>query len=213
MLVVAEDNEIQIKRLDFAPAASNAYIIVCRTTGKSLLVDAPAEANTIMAALEGTRPQYIFLTHNHRDHIGALAELRDKLKIPLIAHTLDTRNLTSVPEILADEGNILSVGNLKLEILHTPGHTPGSICLKTGGYLIAGDTIFPGGPGHTRTPADFKQIVKSISEKILVLSDDTLIYPGHGEATVLRKEKNEFDIFSSRPHSADLCGDVLWLAS
>jgi glyoxylase-like metal-dependent hydrolase (beta-lactamase superfamily II) len=96
--------------------------------------------------------------------------------------------------------------------MHTPGHTPGSLCFRTGRYLISGDTIFPGGPGKTGSPAAFQEILKSITDKILPLDDDTLVYPGHGEKTVLKKEKEEFAIFSSRPHPPNLCGDVLWLS-
>jgi len=79
--------------------------------------------------------------------------------------------------------------------------------------LISGDTIFPGGPGKTRSSADFGQIVKSITAKILVLPDDTQIYPGHGDSTIFKKEKDEFVVFSSRPHDPHLCGHVLWLSS
>jgi len=96
-------------------------------------------------------------------------------------------------------------------VLHTPGHTPGSLCFRVGRYLISGDTIFPGGPGRTSSPDDFKQIVKSITEKIFVLPDDTQIYPGHGNSTVLKNEKEEFAVFTSRPHEPNLCGEVLWL--
>jgi len=101
---------------------------------------------------------------------------------------------------------------VELTVIHTPGHTPGSLCFLTGKYLISGDTIFPGGPGKTDTPDDFKQIVKSISEKVFVLPDDVLVYPGHGDSTVLKKEKEEFAIFSSRPQAPDLCGHVSWLS-
>jgi glyoxylase-like metal-dependent hydrolase (beta-lactamase superfamily II) len=79
--------------------------------------------------------------------------------------------------------------------------------------LISGDSIFPGGPGKTRSPAALKQIIKSITEEIFVLPDDTQIYPGHGDSTVLKKEKDEFAVFSSRLHDPGLCGDVLWLSS
>ena len=82
-----------------------------------------------------------------------------------------------------------------------------------GRYLISGDTIFPGGPGKTGTPADFKQIVKSIETRLFVLPDDTEVYPGHGDATVLDKEKKEFATFASKSHDPNLCGDVLWLSS
>jgi glyoxylase-like metal-dependent hydrolase (beta-lactamase superfamily II) len=82
-----------------------------------------------------------------------------------------------------------------------------------GKYLLDGDTLFPHGPGHTMTPANFLQELKSLQEKIFTLSDDTHVFPGHGDPTVLGKEKEEFKIFSSHPHRQDLCGDVLWLES
>jgi glyoxylase-like metal-dependent hydrolase (beta-lactamase superfamily II) len=80
-----------------------------------------------------------------------------------------------------------------------------------GKHLISGDTIFPGGPGKTKSPIDLKLIIQSITSKIFVLPDDTVLYPGHGDSTLLRKEKEEFAIFSSRPHDPNLFGDVLWL--
>ena len=212
MTIVVEDDAIQIERLELGPFGTNAYIVTCRKMRDSALIDAPAEANIIMDRLKNTNPKYILLTHNHMDHIGALAQLRAGLKVPLAAHALDAGNLTSPPEILLSDGDTISLGNLKFEVLHTPGHTPGSLCFKAGCYLISGDTIFPGGPGKTRSPAAFKQIIESITGKILVLPDDTQIYPGHGDSTVLKKEKDEFTIFSSRPHNPDLCGDVLWLS-
>ncbi len=213
MMVVVKDDAIQIERLELGPFGTNAYIVICRKTRDSVLIDAPAEASTIMDRLKSTNPKYILLTHNHMDHIGALAELQARLKVPLAAHALDARNLPSPPEMPLSDSNTVVFGNLKFEILHTPGHTPGSLCFKVGRYLISGDTIFPGGPGRTRSPADFKQIIEAITGKIFVLPDDTQIYPGHGDFTVLKKEKDEFAVFSSRPHNPDLCSDVLWLSS
>ena len=143
------------------------------------------------------------------DYIGALAELQAGLKVLLATNALDIRNLPSPPEMLLSDSDTISLGNLKFEVLHTSG----SLCFKAGCYLISGDTIFPGGPGKTRSPTDFKQIIKSITEKIFVLPNDTQIYPVHGDFTVLKKEKDEFAVFSSRPHDQNLCGDVLWLSS
>ena len=213
MGVVVKDNSIQIERLELGPWGTNAYIIICRETRNSVLIDAPAEASTIIKRLKGTNPQYILLTHSHSDHIGALAELRSKLGVPLAAHAADSSRLPLPPEVLLDDGNTLPVGKINLEVLHTPGHTPGSVCFRTSKYLISGDTIFPGGPGKSGSPDNLKQIIKSITDKVMVLPDDTAIYPGHGQATTLRKEKEEFAVFSSRPHDPNLCGDVLWLSS
>ncbi len=213
MVVVAKDDDIQIERLELGPFGTNAYIVICQRTRDSALIDAPADASTIIDRLNGTNPKYILLTHNHMDHLGALAELRSKLKVPLAVHTLDAGNLSSSPEMPLNDGDTVSFGNIKLKILHTPGHTPGSLCFETGFYLISGDTIFPGGPGKTGSPDDFRQIIKSITEKIFALPDDTHIFPGHGDSTILKKEKDEFAVFSSHPHNPNLCGDVLWLSS
>jgi len=213
MVVMVKDDDIQIERLELGSFGTNAYILVCPKTRESVLIDAPADAGTIVGRLKDTTPKYILLTHNHMDHIGALAELRSRLKVPLAAHALDAGRLPSPPKILLNDGDVVSFGNILLEVLHTPGHTPGSLCFKSGKYLMSGDTIFPGGPGKTWSPADFQQIVQSITERIFVLPDDTQIYPGHGAATVLKKEKDEFAAFSARSHNPNLCGDVLWLSS
>ncbi len=213
MTDVALDSNVRITRLELGPFGTNAYIVVCQTTGDSILVDAPGEADEVLSQLAGTKPKHIVITHTHIDHIGALEELRAKLKIPVAVHPKDAARLQSRPDIELNDGDIVEVGKLKLKVLHTPGHTPGSLCLLVGKYLIAGDTIFPGGPGKTGRPADLKQIVKSIETKLFVLPDDTEVYPGHGDATVLGKEKKEFAVFASKPHDPNLCGDVLWLSS
>jgi len=210
---VAKNEYVQIDRLKLGPFDTNSYILTCLLTGESVLVDAPAEASEILKALKGTNPKYILITHNHMDHIGALSELKSKLKIPIGAHPLDIRGLPLRPEILLADGEKVSFGNIIMKVLHTPGHTPGSLCFLVGKHLISGDTIFPGGPGKTKSPTDLKLIIESITSKIFILPDDTAIYPGHGDSTILRKEKEEYATFSSRPHDLNLFGDVLWLSS
>ena len=213
MTIVEKENNIQIERLETAPFGTNAYIIICRATGESVLIDAPGDAARIAGRLKKSNPKYILITHSHMDHTGALNELKSRLNVPIAAHLLDANRLPSPPEILLNHGDIVTFGNVELKVVHTPGHTPGSLCFLTGKYLISGDTIFPAGPGKTNTPADFKRIVESLKEKIFVLPDDVQVYPGHGNPTVLKKEKDEFAIFSSRAHAPNLCGDILWLSS
>ncbi len=213
MTIVVKQSNIQIERLELAPWGTNAYIIVCPETGDSILIDAPSQASTIIKKLKGTNPKYLLLTHNHSDHTGALHEIHSELGVPLAVHAADSSHLPIRPEILIGDGDKLQAGKIELEVLHMPGHTPGSVCFKTGKYLISGDTIFPGGPGKTGSPQNLKQIIQSIRDKIMVLPDDTEIYPGHGEPTVLEKERPGFANFSSRTHNPNLCGDVLWLSS
>jgi len=199
--------------MELGPYGTNTYLVVCKNTGESLVVDAPARPATIVKSLVNTTPRYILLTHDHFDHTGALHELRTRLNVPLAAHAEDSGSLKRPPEILLKDGDIVSLGDIRIEVIHTPGHTPGSLCFKIGKYLVAGDTIFPGGPGKTWTPEDFRKIIESIAEKILVMPEDTRIFPGHGADTTVKKSREEYADFVSRSHPADLYGDVLWASS
>ncbi|MFC1963124.1 MBL fold metallo-hydrolase [Chloroflexota bacterium] len=206
-----DNTELQIKKLTLGPYEANCYIVVCAQTSESVIIDIPAEAFRILAEAGKTSVKYILITHAHGDHIDALKEVRSQIKAPVAAHPLDARIIG--PDLSVQDGDILKFGRQVLKVLHTPGHTAGSICLLAGNHLFSGDTIFPGGPGRTSTPQTFASIVESIKEKILVLSDDTMVYPGHGPDTILGREKYEFYRFSSHSHAHDLCGDVLWLSA
>ncbi|MFH1651695.1 MAG: MBL fold metallo-hydrolase [Chloroflexota bacterium] len=210
MTVLFEDETRKIERLTLGPWGTNAYLLVCNDTGESAVIDAPGEAAKLMAALRGTEPRYLLLTHNHRDHTGALVEVKQRLGIPLAAHPDDAGNLPVAPDILLQDGERFMVGKLEVQVRHTPGHTPGSICLLTGPYLFSGDTLFPGGPGKTGSPDAFRQIVASLETKIFVLPGGTKVYPGHGDDTVLEVEKEAYRKFAARKHDPGLCGDVLW---
>lgn len=210
MAIIADEKEIRIERLVLGAWETNCYIVVAKATKDSLAADAPANASDIIGALAGTKPRYILLTHGHFDHTGTLKSLRARLKAPLAAHASDAASLKTPPEITAGDGDVLKLGELEITVLHTPGHTPGSLCYKIGKYLIAGDTIFPGGPGHTDTAGDFRQIVESITGKILTLPDDTVILPGHGDGTTVKQAREEYAAFAAGRHPGDLYGDVLW---
>jgi glyoxylase-like metal-dependent hydrolase (beta-lactamase superfamily II) len=177
------------------------------------VVDCPAGASAIIESLKGTRPRYILLTHDHYDHTGVIVSLRSRLKVPLATHEASSYLLKTPPEIFLNDGDSIKLGKLNIEIIYTPGHTPGSLCFRVDKYLFAGDTIFPGGPGHTDTPEDFKQIIESITGKIFRLPDDVVILPGHGGETTVAKAKQEYTVFVSRARPQDLCGDVLWASA
>ncbi|OGO20130.1 MAG: hypothetical protein A2Z15_03030 [Chloroflexi bacterium RBG_16_50_11] len=212
-MTLVNNDVIRIEKLTLGPYETNAYTVVCQKTKESLVVDAPAKASEIIASLDGTHPRYILLTHDHYDHTGVMVSLRTRLKVPLATHLESSFQLKTPPEILLKDADILSLGNLKIEVLHTPGHTPGSLCFRIGKYLFAGDTIFPGGPGRTETPEDFRQILASITEKIFRLPDDTMIFPGHGDGTTVKKAKEEYAVFVSKPRDSVVYGDVTWLSS
>ncbi len=213
METVAKDESLQIEKFELGPFGTNSYILRCRKTNDSVVVDAPGEADKILGHLKETNPKYILMTHNHMDHTGSLAQLKSTLKVPVAAHAADADRLPTPCDILLKDSDVVSFGEIHLKVLYTPGHTPGSLCFHNGNYLISGDTIFPGGPGKTGSPSDFKKIIESLTHKIFNLPDNTQIFPGHGGATILKKEKQAFEAFSSKPQNPDLCGDVLWASS
>jgi hydroxyacylglutathione hydrolase len=211
MDLVADSAVLSIERYELGSWATNSYHVVCRETGKSVLVDVPPGALTLIKELKGRVPDYILLTHSHIDHITGLKAFKARVNVPVAVHKDDEKWMDVPADIYLKGGDEVQFGKQKIDVMHTPGHTPGSLCFRLGDYLISGDTIFPGGPGKTWSKEDFQQIIESIKTKIIVLPDETQIYPGHGAGTVLKKEKDEFAVFSSRPHDPNLHGDVTWL--
>ena len=213
MATLVKNDSIRIERYELGPFGTNSYIMTCLKTGNSVVFDAPGDAPKILGQLKQTNPRYILMTHSHMDHTGALAQLKSALNVPIAAHAADATRLPLAPDKLLADGEAIAFGNIQLSVIHTPGHTPGSLCFYTEGYLISGDTLFPDGPGKTGSAADFRQIVESLKHKIFILPDDTRVFPGHGDHTVLGREKQAFAAFAARPHDPNLCGDVLWSKS
>lgn len=210
-MAVIYDKEIRVEKLALGPWDSNCYVVSCPPGGDTVIIDTPTEAPKILKAVAGLPVRFILITHGHPDHLGALAEVKEKLGVGVAVHAADAGRLPIPADRLLEPGQELSLGSRKLKVIHTPGHTPGSVCCLLGRHLFSGDTLFPNGPGKTTTPQDFSRIVDSVVSQLFILPDDTIVYPGHGEGTVLGKERQLFAAFSSRPWKPDLCGDVVWV--
>ncbi len=213
MAIVVENDTVRIERLSLGAFGTNAYILICQHTGDAVVIDAPGEAERILERLESANPKYILLTHNHADHTGALAVLKTALKVPIGVNASDADNLGLSPEWLLQDNDVVEFGNVELSVLHTPGHTGGSLCFHTGALLLAGDTLFPDGPGKTGSADAFRQIIQSLTDKLFTLPDDTRVFPGHGESTGIGKERKAFELFSAKPRDPNMYGDVLWSAA
>ncbi len=207
------EEEVHVKTIVVGPYENNCYILMDPKTGESAIIDAPAEPEKVLAAARDTKVRYIFITHNHGDHTGALVAVAEATGAKVAAHRDDAAKLPRKPDFQLSHEDRLYVGKVPVQVLHTPGHTPGSVCLVTGGHVFTGDTLFPGGPGRSANPEALRQEIDSIRSRLLVLDPATHVYPGHGVGTTIRAAREEYASFASRKHLADLHGDVLWLSS
>jgi len=176
--------------LAVGPYDNRAYIVSCPDTGQAVIVDAADEAERIIAACSDLEVQAILTTHGHSDHIQAVSAVQAKLGVPFRLHSSDVEIAGRPTDQPLVDGEEIPIGNFNLHVLHTPGHTPGSVCFVLEPHLFSGDTLFPGGPGATRwSYSSFGQIMDSIEQRLLIYPDSTLIYPGHGEGTTLATER------------------------
>ncbi len=205
------DGEIQITKINMGPYNNNGYIVACAETKEAVIIDTPAEPEKLLNELGDVQVKAILITHGHQDHLLGFEEITGQVDAPVGVGEADVELLPSPPGIILMDGATMKLGNQTIQFLSTPGHTSGSTCLLIGKHLFSGDTLFPGGPGKSRSPEALKQEIDSITRKLLVLPDDTAVYPGHGDDTTIGQARQEYQVFASKQHPDDLCGDVAWL--
>ena len=190
---------------------TNSYIVCDEESKEAMVIDPGGEPEKIAEVLDilGANLKYIFLTHCHADHIGGVAELKRLKGGKILVSREDSEglykeevNLAYVinmekPELEADsrvdDNDLIHIGNIEFRVITTPGHTKGGLSLysEKEGLVFTGDTLFSGTWGRTDLPTgSFEEIISSITNKLMILPDETIVYPGHGKITMIQDEKN-----------------------
>ena len=189
---------------------TNCYIVEDEETKETMVIDPGGEIEKIIEMLDilEAKVKYIYLTHCHGDHIGAVTELKNRKGGKILIHRddadgLDDENINLSlciemgdielePDSRVDDGDLIHIGELEFKVIHTPGHTRGgsSLYCEKEGLLFSGDTLFRGTWGRTDLPtSSFEAIIDSITKKLLILPDETIVYTGHGKSTIIKEEK------------------------
>ena len=190
--------DITITKLSVGPMDNNAYLLVCRHTGEGVLIDAANDADRIQALLVGdpaTPLRGIVTTHQHYDHWQALEAVTAATGAQTFAGAADAPDIPGTTDVALEHGDTVPLGTCQLEVISLRGHTPGSVALLYRdpdgvGHLFTGDSLFPGGPGKTRSPEAFSSLMDDLESRVFgELPDDTWVYPGHGDDTTLGAER------------------------
>ncbi|MDF2546562.1 MAG: fold metallo-hydrolase [Anaerosolibacter sp.] len=197
-----------IERIPAGIYAVNCYVLTCEETKKTAIIDPGGDADDIISYMKQhhLQPEMIILTHGHGDHIGAIQEIKAQMNIPIYIHKDDgymlkdpRKNLTSLmgmqevqveADIFLSDGDIVELGSLRLHVIHTPGHTRGSICIRVNDVIFSGDTLFAQSIGRTDLDGgSFELIIDSIKRKLMVFNDEIKVLPGHGSSTTIGIER------------------------
>jgi len=200
-----------IDRVVVSPFATNCYIVGPEESKQGIIIDPGDESRVILEKVAdlGLDIKLIVLTHGHIDHVGALKAVKEATGAEMAIHADDAKSLRGLrgllksilvpglsypvpppPERLLKDGDSLDAGDLHFKVLHTPGHTPGGICLLGEGVVFSGDTLFNYGIGRTDLPGgSYQRLMESIRAKLMVLPDETVVYPGHGPETTIGAER------------------------
>jgi hydroxyacylglutathione hydrolase len=205
-------SQLELRQRQVGPWGMNTYALVCPDTNESVLIDPGADPSELEKMLEGTNPIAILLTHTHEDHIGALAEMRTLLGVPVMAHPGPHVNeIEPAPERSLNKGDTVKVGNHSLRVYYAPGHAPDQICFELEGdeRFIVGDTLFEGGPGKTWSHEDFLRSLRTLREVVMRWPDDTICYPGHGPSFRIGDLRDKIDAFQGKDFPG-FYGDASW---
>ncbi|HKK28327.1 MAG TPA: MBL fold metallo-hydrolase [Gemmatimonadota bacterium] len=198
---------IQVERLVLGPIQANGYVALREDGRTAAVIDPGAEPESVIAALDecGAEPEAILLTHAHLDHVGGVAGVRRRWDVPIYLHPAD-RDLYDAalqqaaafgleieepppPDRELEDGQVLELAGLELEVRHAPGHSPGGVVFCTPGHAFVGDCVFAGSVGRVDLPGgDAGTLLASIRGKILSLPDETVLWPGHGPETTVGRE-------------------------
>ncbi|MGH3355343.1 MAG: MBL fold metallo-hydrolase [Nocardioidaceae bacterium] len=201
---VRELTDLIISKVAVGPMDNNAYLLRCRHTDEQLLIDAANEASTLLTMLGDTPLQTVVTTHRHGDHWQALEEVVAHTSAETIASEQDADELPVDVNRRVQDGERVRVGRCELEVIRLVGHTPGSIALlyddpEGGPHLFTGDSLFPGGPGRTTQPEDFRSLMDDLERKVFDrLPDETWFYPGHGDDSTLGVERPHLEEWRAR---------------
>lgn len=217
MSIHYEDDDLRLQ-VFISGFSNNAWLVTSKSRDQSLIIDTPGDPHELLAAAQSTEITGILITHNHWDHLQGFEDVVRVHSVPVgigAADAPEVEKTGTSPSIDVSDGAAITVGDLALRAITTPGHTPGSTCyylnIDGGGHLFSGDTLFPGGPGRTGSPANLDEIIDSIGTKLLTLPAATIVHPGHGNDTSVGEAKSEYDVFVGKPRPEGLSGDVAWL--
>ncbi len=194
---------MQVKTFNVGKLSTNCYVVNCSETGEAIIIDPGFdylfETEQIIHHVEenNLKVRFIVNTHGHADHISGAAVLKRKYDVPIYIHTYDAYCLNNLGEnlssviILLEDGGLLKFGQVILKVMHTPGHTRGSISLIGEKLVFTGDTLFAGGIGRTDLPGGSANDIKLSLEKLLCIPEYYVIYPGHGASSTIGEEKRD----------------------
>jgi glyoxylase-like metal-dependent hydrolase (beta-lactamase superfamily II) len=173
----------------------NAYIVSCATTKEAVVIDPGLPADKIAEQLRGLTVRWIVATHCHPGHVAGKDDLKDLVGGQTAIHAADAKQFLRSADRYLIDGDELEFGEFKIVVMHTPGHTPGSVCYVVANHAFVGDTILAGGIGKQTPETDLRRQMMSIGTKLLKLPLTTALYPGHGPATSLERELAQNPIF------------------